>query len=747
MSEDETPEFSASEFDPRKYLRLVFGYKWVILSVATLIAIAVTFWTLRQRKIYEADTTIQYDPNPPRPLGSEVEDVADGASSYWSSREFFETQNRILASRAIAERVVTRLGLAADPDFLRVPEKNQASFEPVAVEVAAGALQGRIRIEPVESTRLVQIIARDTSPERAQLIANAVADVYIEKTLEDRLGSTVTALEWLGQQLDSLRDELNRSELALHEFKQEHNVLSVSMEDRQNLVASDIQSFNEALTQTRTKRIELAARVARVRAANQNDPMTVDPSIFASDTTINSLRQQIREKTAEREALALRYGANWPSMNALVTEIETLKSQLRVEIESIINGAEGDLREVRQIEAGIRGALDTAQNAGLDLNLREIEYQRLNRERENKAKLYALVLQRTTETDLTRMLRTTHVRVVDRALRPTSPVSPRMVTNVAGGALAGLLFGLLAAFALSQLDRRLKGVDDVEGAGVTVLGIMPSISEGSPGVEDGNYKRRRKKKDAGEDLVPNVLDNRDLIVHTHPMSAAAECCRTIRTNLMFMGASEPLRTLVVTSSNPREGKTTVATSLAITLAHSGKSVLLIDTDLRRPRVHRAFDKTTVKRGTSSVLVGACELEDAVIPTPVDGLFICPCGPVPPNPSELLHGAGFRRLKDAAEAQYDMVVFDSPPLAVTDAAVLAPQLDGVLIVVEAQRTTRDALRSALRQLNDVSANIVGAVVNGIDLTRRGYGGEYYQYYRRDGYYYSEAGNDDEELAAE
>jgi capsular exopolysaccharide synthesis family protein len=220
------------------------------------------------------------------------------------------------------------------------------------------------------------------------------------------------------------------------------------------------------------------------------------------------------------------------------------------------------------------------------------------------------------------------------------------------------------------------------------------------------------------------------------MSSVAECCRTIRTNLTFMAAEEPLRALVVTSAGPREGKTTVASNLAIALAQSGKRVLLVDTDLRRPRIHRTFAVSSAV-GITSVLVGEARLEEAVNETAVPGLWVLPCGPIPPNPSELLHTTKFRDLVQEASKQFDRVIFDSPPLgAVTDAAIIAPQVDGVIVVMKVQHTNRDTANLALRQLRDVGAVILGSILNDVNLAEQRYGYGSYYYYRRQGYYSSD-----------
>jgi capsular exopolysaccharide synthesis family protein len=697
---------------------------------------------MRQPRIYEATATIEYDPNPPRPLGNGVEDVAAPVSDFWTSREFFETQNRIIGSRMICERVVERLGLHRDRTFATDPESLPADWPGQSVQAAALLLQSRVTIEAVQGTRIVNIRVRDRNPDRAALLANTIAETFIEKTIEDRLGSTVSALEWLAEQLDNLRRQLDESELALHRFKEQHNILSVSLEDRQNLVANEIERFSQALTEARAQRIRLAARLERLRSLASGD-LEEQAAALSDIPTIAPLHQALRTKLAERESLRTRYGPAHPRMQELESEIATLQRQLQTELNGVLRAAEADLREAAATEAGFRQAVEQAQAAGLELNLREIEYTRLRRAMENNSKLYSVVLERTTETDLTRMLRTTHVRIVDRALSPSTHISPRVTTNVAVGISIGLALGLGLALLLSRLDRRIQTTRDAEALGLTILGVIPSFDPEVDRLRGHVVARALKTRGKRQREREAGTSAGDLIVHTHPMSAVAENFRTVRTNLMFMGGDEPIRTLAVTSANPREGKTTVTTNLAIAIAQSGKNVLIVDTDLRRPRVHRVFGLGS-RVGVSSIVAGEATLESAVQDTSIPNVHILACGPIPPNPSELLHRDRFARLVAEARTAYDFVIFDSPPLrAVTDAAVLAPQLDGTLVVVRPSHTTRDALSGALRQLRDVGAVVVGGVINGLD-PRSGApsdsAGAYY--YGREGYYYSSYEEDDE-----
>ncbi|MGF1466070.1 MAG: GumC family protein [Sandaracinaceae bacterium] len=733
----------AGGLDLHAVLRMLWSYAPLILLATVLVGAGVTLWTLQQPKVYRASCTIEYDPTPTSPLGSEVEDVATPLGNFWMSQEFFATQNRVIASRMLAERVVRDLGLHEDPSFFYVPEERQGEWEGRSVEAAARALQSRISVEPVVDTRIVQISVTDRDPERAATLANSVAEAYIEKTLEDRLGSTISARDWLGTQLDNLREELEASEYSLHEFKAEHHILSVSLEDRQNVLAAEISNLNQGLTEARTRRIELAARLERLRALVEEESLEASAAALADHDAIRALHTRLQERRSAQEGLRPRYGPNHPQMVQLASEIEDVERQLRLEITAMLRAAEADVREAQQIEGSLREELARANRAGLDLNLREIEYQRLNRERENNSKLYSLLLERTTETDLTRLLRTTHARLLDRALAPTGPESPSLLRNAAAGLGVGLALGLALTLLLDRLDRRIRTVTDVEAMGLTILGILPRIEEDdAPPAAASNGRDRRRRRRREQDAEPG---ERDMFVHTHPMSAAAECCRTIRTNLTFLSADEPIRTLVVTSGSPKEGKTTIAINLAVSLAKSGKSVLVVDTDLRRPRIHRAFG-VSGQRGVTSVVVGEADLEEAVVRTKIPELSVLPCGPIPPNPSELLHSQRFAELIERAQERYDRVIFDSPPLrAVTDAAVLAPQLDAALIVVKALYTTRDTLRSTLRQLRDVGAYVVGGVLNDVDSRRGGYGAgeQYYYYHRREGYYRTDDEGDDDE----
>lgn len=707
-------------------LRDLWRYKLVVPAVALVVAGAVALYTTRQPRIYEAQATLEYDPNPAKPLGDALDDSAAAGDGYWSTQEFYETQNYILKSRGLAERVVRRLGLQQDPSFAGVEPSEAKSFKGMTIEQAAQRLVGRIKITQVQETRVVRVAVEDQSPESAQLIANTLIDEYIQKALEDRLGSSTRALEWMGGQIENLKHELEGSELALYRFREKNESLSASLEERQKIIASQLHAYNDRLTELRQERVAKGARLAVLREQLALDDvlLATEAGPFAEDHSVQELRNSYRETTAELGKLSVTYGTAHPQVQSARAAQETLLKQLRTKVSAIVTGAEADLRELTLAEQGLQQALNQVNQQGLHLSLQETTYSRLDRDRKTKTELYNLVLERAAQTDMTRALRVASARVVDRALKPSIPVRPKTRLAIIIGCIVGLMSGVAVALGVSQLDNKVRSLADLESRGVTVLGVIPSVGQS---VLSNVYGKRANRR-AGR-----VHDSeRDLIVFNEPRSTVAECCRTIRTNLTFQSADRPLRAFAVTSAMPRDGKSTVAISLGITMAQSGRRVLLVDTDLRKPRLHKAF-KVPAAEGVTSILAGDCALEAAVQTTDIAGLTLLQCGPIPPNPSELLHTRRFAQLVEDARNAYDLVIFDSPPLgAVTDPAIISTLVDGIIVVIRARTTTRAGVTAALRQLRDVSARVIGAVLNDVNLDDAAYGA-YYSYYRQ---YYAE-----------
>ncbi|WP_437286435.1 GumC family protein [Sorangium sp. So ce406] len=706
---------------------------WAIaLTTMIFVALSVTFYTLGQKKIYQSTSTLQFDPNPPRPLGRGVDTVVDmGAGSYWNNREYYETQYKVMRSMRVALAVVAQLNLHNDAYFLKDLPRDAAAPPPMSVspEEAAEELRERLVVEPVKDSRLAIVRYNDADRERAQRVLSMLMDVYIEQNLDDALTSTNSAVDWLRTQLDKLKNDLETSETSLHEYKKSNNILDIDFEDKTNLLREEMKQINDALTTVRTRREEFAARSQELAKVDPNNPLDLPASELIQSPVLQTLRARHEECVRERDALiGSGKGENHPDVRAATERVAANRNSLIAEIKNVQGAVNRDLAIVRRQEAGLAGLLEGAKKQAFELNSLKIEYDRLRRTKENTEKLYQIVLERTKESDLQRMMRVNNIRVLDRPNLPIEAIRPRVPVNITIGILAGLLLGIGAAMARAMLDRTLRTPDEVERElGLPILGLLPEFDR-KERAEALPRKARHRGKLAASSVRP------ELIVHDQPKSGIAEAARAIRTNLLFMSPDQPYKTLLIASAGPAEGKTTVGCCIAVAMAQAGQRVVLIDCDLRRPRLHAIFDKGPEVGVTSALLDDSAIDDENALKTEVENLYVIPAGPIPPNPAELLHSDRFKALLRKLQGRFDRVIIDSPPIgAVTDGAVLSTLVDGTVLVVRASATTHDFARHGIRALLDVGGKTVGVVLNAANLNRREYGA--YRYYgdKTDGYY--------------
>jgi len=722
----------ASGLDLSSVVRALRKHWPVVLSVTAIVGIAVTFYTLGQKKIYSASSTVMFDPSPPRPLGHEVQTAFDlNGLDYWTNQEYYATQLEIMKSKRTAMAVVEQLRLHEDPAFLQnAPPGARTTPATASVEDAAAVLLSRVTITPVKNTRLATLEYQDANPERAQRIALAMVDIYVSKNVEDSQASTSSAVDWLNAQLDKLKTNLDGSEMALHQFQLEKNTLALDISAQSSMLREEMTTFDQALTAARIKRVELSARYRELMKVDANDPSNIPATELLNNSLLTTLRSNYIQAKRDREMqVAAGKGDNHPDVRVADAQLTVAKEALLAEIKNVQGSIAKDLAAVTNQEAGLSGLIEATKKQALDVNLLGIEYNRLVRTKENNEKLYEIVLARAKEGDLTRMMQINNIRVVDRPILPKQPVRPRVVLNIAGGFGVGLALGVLGALALFLLDRSVKTQADVETLlGLNFLGILPVVGGDRP--QKSKYYGRYRSKPAPPDAPP------ELIAHLAPLSGSAEAARTVRTNIQFMSPDRPFRSLLVTSAGPSEGKTTVACTLAIAIAQAGQRVCLVDCDLRRPRLHRIFEKSS-DMGLSMALLDPKMITDELLETQVPGLSVLPAGPIPPNPAELLQSEKFAELLAGLMNRFDRVVVDSPPVGpVADAAILSTQVDGTVLVIRAGVASRDIVREATRAIAGVGGRVVGAILNSVDVRRGDYGGYRYAYYRK-GYYHRDS----------
>ncbi|MDX2054160.1 MAG: polysaccharide biosynthesis tyrosine autokinase [Polyangiaceae bacterium] len=699
----------------------------LILLIGASVLVATAFYTLRQRPIYQSKVTVQIDPNPVRPLGKDVQGVVDiGTGAYWSNQEYYNTQYKIIQSRKIAEQTVQKLGLNLDVNFMRnQPGDARGDGKPASVELAGEVLRSRLTVEPVKDSRLVVISLEDASPTRAQRIVATLAEIYVEQNIDRFVDSTNSAVEWLGEQLDKLKKELEQSEFALHQYKQKNSILSLSLDDQSNMLRAEMTQLNDQLTNVRTRIEHLSARAAEIEKLPVDDLDKLAVTELLQNAVVNDLRKSYLDAVRERDSL-LRSGKGeeHPQSLSATSRVETAKAALLSEIRNVRLALKNDLVASRREAEGLRSLFANSEKRALDLNLLEMEYGRLQRSKNNTEKLYSVVLDRTKESGLSGLMRFNNIMVVDSAQLPKGPIKPNVTSNLAIGAFAGLLLGFMVALGRDLLDRSVKHPEQLEtDLGLTFLGTLPRGDAADGG---RHYGRRNRRTVPAAEAAGRI----ELLGHTDPTSGLAEAARAIRTNILFMSPDNPHRRLLITSAGPSEGKTTAACCIAVAMAQAGQRVLLVDCDLRRPRIHRVFGKTN-DVGVTTALLDPASLDAAIQSTPVQGMSVLVSGPQVPNPAEILQSDAFGHLLDELSGRFDRVVIDSPPIVpVTDATVLSKRVDGLILVVRAFATNRELVRQAVRVLRDVSAPLIGALLNGVDSERSGY--SQYQYYYSRGY---------------
>ncbi len=687
----------------------------VIVGVFAVVVLVTVAYTLRATPIYAAQTSVVIESLSPRVLSGVEEVVPLGTESFWSSHEFYETEYKILQSSAIAERVVQKLGLDHDLKFLglaALADKGdpEALKRALAAAHPAEILLGKLTVTPVRDSKMVVIQYKDSDPHRAAELAATHAQAYIEYNLERRLSGTKTATIWLSEQLGDLKDKLQLSEVALYDFKRDNQILAQSIEDRTDYLNKVIEADSAAMLQAQNKRISAQAKIEEVERAKDDVKLKEALPDVIQNQTIQELRRVELGLTKDMVQLEQRYGDKYPKLAETRGQLQNVREEINREMDKVLAAVQADYRINWATEKKLSAEVDKAAREALELNRKSIEYNKLKRDTDDNGRLYGVVMNRLKEADLTGLLRTNNVRVIDEAKVQETPISPRTTMNILLALIIGLVLGVASAFGLDYLDNTVKNeADFTELLGMTFLGPVP------------NFTRPR-----GEKPVTDERD-RDLYVFTHQSSQVAECTRSIRTNITFMGADHPIKRLLVVSAKPDEGKTTMAINLATTTALSGVKTVLVDTDLRRPRLHRVFGFGS-ELGLSSVLLGERPLSEVLKQTLIPNLDLLPCGPLPPSPAELLHTEKFRALVEALSERYDRIIFDSPPMAaVTDAAILASICEGVVVVVKAGKTPRDLVRNTLRQLKSANARVLGGVLNEVDFESRQYS-YYYAYYR-------------------
>ncbi len=630
--------------------------------------------------------------------------------------EALNTQFEILRGRGLAEAVVAKLELHASPEFLSGPlisplerlrrlvlDRGRKLDVSADGSPAAASFQSRLTIEPVPQSSIVNVRFVASDAETAAQAVNTLAQLYVEQTLRAMASETREARGWLSAQLGEQKQTITQSERQLLDYEQQQGLLN--LDERLKLAEQKLSVLHGALVEAATERLEkenVHQQLAGLSAAE----LQRSPAVLGREAA-----QRVKLKLEDGERLAARLGealgARHPEMLRVQAELEENRRRLAEEGQAAVREAETAYRMALKREQALQAQLEPVQKELGELRQKAVEHGMLKREAEANQQLFRGLINRSKESGVDSSVPVRNVRVLEKAAVPSQPISPNRARNYQLALMLGLGLGLVLGMLLEHMDDSVRTPDDVKQyVGLPFLGLVPEAD-------------RRARKDQPP---PSILNA--------PRSPLAEAYRVIRTNLIFTAAPGQSRSVLVSSVNPAEGKSTTVANLAASLAQNGARVLVVDADLRRPTLHRHFNVASAP-GLSELIVGGCELARALRPGVAPRLDVLPCGYVPPNPAELLGAPATRELLSRLVEGYDWVLVDAPPiLTIADTAVLAPLVDGVLLVIAAERTARHAVTRAAEQLSAVGAKLLGVVLNRVDVSRNVYYyGRYYgDYYR-------------------
>ena len=698
-------------------IRAVLGalrrFRWMALAIVAAVVVLALVFTMLDTPRYTASSSVQINDQSDEVLGSKFEGNVAPPSD-WDTDRFLNTQLDVLRSRTLAQRVVNALDLANDQRFFAAMEAGPDvanEREGVRRALAITLLRSGAEIELKRATRIAAIGFTSADPEMSVRIANAYAEEFIQQNLQRRFDSSAYARTFVSEQLDEARANLENSEAALNEYARSAGLIRTrdafapTARDAEagTMTSSSLLQYNEAAIRAREARIAAQSRWDAVRGS----PALASQPVLANPT-VQSLMTRRAELESELQAARARYLSGHPAVARLEADLAGVSSQLQRSAQEVRQSIQAEYRAAAAAEERLQGQVEQARGATLQEQERSVRYNVLAREADTARTIYEGLLQRYRELNASAGISSSNIAIVDQATAPERPSSPNLPRNLALALLIGMALAGLAVFLRDQLDDAIHTPEDVEGKlDLPMLGIVPLAEGGS---------------------VLQLLDK--------PGSSVAEAYNSLRGSLLYSTPSGLPKVIVVTSAQAGEGKSTTSFALAKGLARTGRSVLLIDADMRRPALHQ-MTATNNLRGLTDLLVSSDPLASAVrrFEEGETAFDILPSGPLPPSPSELLSTRRMPQLMEEAEDVYDAVIIDSPPvLGLADAPTLAKLADGTVFVVEAERGRSGPLRSALKRLRAPGAVVLGAVLAKFDPARLGnrysayYGSEYYSYAR-------------------
>ncbi|HJS75602.1 MAG TPA: polysaccharide biosynthesis tyrosine autokinase, partial [Vicinamibacteria bacterium] len=665
--------------DLKYLLKLLWtGKGWIL--VTALLGLGLGFLaTYLQTPIYRAQALVQIDP-PGQNISALSNPYPATAFNWFDYQNYYNTQYRIITSKALARRAIEKLELQDAPPF-------KGASEPALLFIS------RVEVVPVPDTRLATIAVNHEDPQEAARWANTLAEAYLEQNLEAKIETTRNVYSWLQERLSAAETDVESSEQTLYEYTKEQG-LFVPKEGG-SIGAETLEKLNEEATEAKTRRIELESMLAQVEKARKSDGSLDSLPQIASDPLVQRLNMSKTDLEVELVQLKNRYKEGHPKVKQVLTQIDQIQEAIDAQSDKIVDGMLADYQQLRRRERELLASIDSQREETVEESRKTVQLEMLERDAVSNKSLYEAILQKIKETDIAASLRENNVSIVETAGVPVAPVKPQPVRNLVMALMLGLVSGCGFVLLRDYLDNTFKDQEDVEKyLKADCLAIIP-------------------KHDAAGDGV------------------VTEAYRTLRSSLLFNRERDHGNVILLTSSIPQEGKSTTAINLARALAESGEPTLVVDFDLRRSSVHNHL-RLYREPGLADYCSREVKLDVVMQSTKEPNLSAVTSGKLPPNPPALIGSTAVKRFLDECRERFTWILLDAPPIvSVTDPLLLAKLADMVLMVVRYNQVDRKLARRSLVALRRTDARVAGVVLNGIDPRSDSYH-YYYSYYqeRRD-----------------
>ena len=667
--------------DVNELLRTIFKWRWLIAGITLTGVLAAIILSLLVTPVYRAGVTLEISREPIRV----VEKDTDVQPSQGGDLDFLGTQIGLLKSRSLTERVVRSLNLGAAEDIV-----NQEARRVDRERAAVGVLQGGLEVTPQRGTRLISVTYDNVDPQLAARVANSYANNFIEANLERRYEANSYARNFLQKRLATIKATLEQTERQLIDYATRQGIITLGGGagpdggGETSLDAASLLQLNQALSTARNDRIGAEQRY-RQSLANRSTTEVL------SNSTVQGLSSQRAQLEAEYQEKLGVFKPEFPQMLQMRARINALSKSISSETGNVSGALRSEYAAAVARENALQSRVNSLRSSVMDLRKRSIQYTILHREVDANRAQYEALLDRYKTVAIAGGVGTTPIAIVDRAEVPGAPFKPNLPLNVMIGLALGLLLGFGAAFAIEFIDDTIKVPDDLTNKlNLSPLGVIP--------------------KAAKEVTLLEVLSD--------PRAPVTEAYHSVRTALQFASDHGVPKSLLVTSTRAAEGKSSTSMALAQNFARLGASVLLIDSDLRKPSFRAP---NSVVEGLSNLLAGAENIRECIHKTSYERFFLLPSGPIPPNPAELLSTDRFRKILEEVSAWFDYVVVDAPPvLGLADAPLLSSVCEGTLMVFEASKVRRGVALNAVNRLRGADANLVGGLLTKYNAKTSGYG---------------------------